>query len=61
MDGRDKFPGCEAEEDTWGEVVFANAVAELEVLVEHGAEGQGNGLEWLLVKVREENSEVALP
>ena len=38
MDGRDEFSCRETEEDTRGEVVLADAVAELEVLVEHCAE-----------------------
>ncbi len=46
MDGRDEAAGGEAEEDAGGKVVFAEAVAELEVLVEHGAQGEGDGLCW---------------
>lgn len=47
VDGRDEAAGGEAEEDAGGEVVFADAVAELEVLVEHGAKGEGDRL-WVL-------------
>lgn len=46
MNGRDEATGGKAEEDARGEVVFAEAVAELEILVEHGAEGEGDGLFW---------------
>lgn len=49
MDGRDEAAGGEAEDHAGGEVVFADAVAQLEVLVEHGAEGEGDGLCGLLV------------
>ena len=42
-----EFASCETEEDAWGEVVRADAVAELEVLVEHQAEGQRDGLKFV--------------
>jgi hypothetical protein len=44
VDGRDETAGDEAEDDARGEIVFSEAVTELEVLVEHGAEGEGYGL-----------------
>lgn len=49
MDGRDEAAGDEAEDYAGSEVVFSEAVAQLEVLVEHGAEGEGDGLESCLV------------
>lgn len=39
VDRRHEFACHEAEEDFEGEVVFSEAAAELEVLVEHSAEG----------------------
>lgn len=39
VDGRNEFTGQQAQDDTRREVVLADAGAELEVLVEHGAEG----------------------
>lgn len=45
MDGRHEFPCRETEEDAGREIVLADPVAELEVLMEHGAEGQGDRLE----------------
>jgi hypothetical protein len=39
MDWGYEFAGCETEEHARGEVVFLDALAELEVLVEHCAEG----------------------
>jgi hypothetical protein len=42
--GRHELAGDEAQNYAQGEVVFAQPVAELEVLVEHGAEREGNGL-----------------
>ena len=44
MNRRYEFPGCEAREHAWGEIVFADAVAQLKVLMEHGAKSQGYGL-----------------
>lgn len=44
MDRRYKTAGDKAEYDARGEVVFAKALAELEVLVEHCAEREGDGL-----------------
>lgn len=44
MNRRDGLAGHETEEDAGGEVVFADAGAELEVLLEHGWEGEGDGL-----------------
>lgn len=44
VDGRHEAPRDEAEEDTGRDVVFADAVAELAVLVEHVPEAEGDGL-----------------
>ena len=44
MDWWDKFPGRETEEDARRKVVLADAVTELEVLVEHGTESKRDGL-----------------
>lgn len=38
MDRRDEFARCEAEEDPRREVVLADALTKLEILVEHGGE-----------------------
>lgn len=51
MDGRDEAAGDEAEDHAGGEVVFADTVGELEVLVEHGAEGEGDGLLGIVVRL----------
>ena len=48
VDGRHEFAGCEAFEDARWKVVFADAGAELEVLVEHDAEGERDGLSALV-------------
>ena len=37
MDGREELARHEAQDDAGGEVVLVDPVAELEVLVEHGA------------------------
>ena len=42
MNRRYKAAGDETENDARGEIVFAKSVAELEVLVEHCAEGKWN-------------------
>ncbi len=42
--------GCQAQDDAGRKVMFADAVAELEVLVEHGAEGERDGLCTLVVE-----------
>ena len=47
MDRRYEFAGCETEKDAWRDIMFADAVAELKVLVEHRAEGQGDGLAFI--------------
>lgn len=52
MNRRDEATGDEAENDAGREVVFADAVGQLEVLVEHGAEGEGNGLCGVLVRLK---------
>jgi hypothetical protein len=44
MNRRYELASCETEENVRREVVLADAVAELKVLVEHRAKGQGNGL-----------------
>lgn len=44
MDGGHEAAGGETEDDAGGEVMFADAVGELEVLVEHCAEGERDGL-----------------
>jgi hypothetical protein len=44
MDGRYEFACHETEEDSWREVVLADTMTELEVLVEHCAEGEGDRL-----------------
>ena len=44
MDGREELARHEAEDDAGGEVVLVDPVAELEVLVEHGPQGEGDGL-----------------
>ena len=44
MDRGDEAASDEAENDAGSKVVFSESVAELEVLVEHGAEGEGNRL-----------------
>jgi hypothetical protein len=43
---RDKFAGCKAEKHAGREIVFADTVAKLEVLVEHGSECERNRLGW---------------
>ena len=42
VDGRHEAAGEEAEDDLRGKIVFAQSVAKLEVLIEHGAESEGN-------------------
>jgi hypothetical protein len=44
VDRGHEFACCETQEHARRDVVFADAVAELEILVEHGAEGKGDGL-----------------
>ena len=44
MDGREELARHEAEDDAGGEVVLVDPVAELEVLVEHGPQGERDGL-----------------
>lgn len=44
MDGGNGLAGHEAEDDVRGDVVSPYPLAELEVLVEHCAEGEGCGL-----------------
>lgn len=44
MNRRYELPRREAQEDAGGEIVFPYAVAELEVGLEHCAEGEGYGL-----------------
>lgn len=44
MDGGHEAAGYEAEYHAWGEIVFSETMAELEVLVEHCAEGERDGL-----------------
>ena len=39
VDGRHEFACCKTKEDARGRVMFADAVAKLEILVEHSAEG----------------------
>ncbi len=51
MNGRDEAAGGETENDAGGEVVFADAMAQLEILVEHGTEREGDGLWDCLVRL----------
>ena len=44
MNGREELTGHQAQDDAGGEVVLVDPVAELEVLVEHGAQGERDGL-----------------
>lgn len=44
MDRRHGLAGHKAEQDAGGQVVFPDAGAELEVLLEHGWEWEGHGL-----------------
>jgi hypothetical protein len=50
VDRRYEFACHETEENSWREIVLADTVAELEVLVEHCAEGEGDRLLYLSMK-----------
>lgn len=52
MDGWHKAAGHKAEDNARREVVFSEPVAQLEVLVEHGTQGEGNRLESVSVFLR---------
>jgi hypothetical protein len=52
VDGRNVFPCQEAEEDAGREVMLADAMGHLEVLVEHGTEGKWDRLCDVLVTGR---------
>ena len=45
MDGRNEASGGQTKHDAGGEVVFADAVTKLEVLIEHGSKGERDGLD----------------
>ena len=51
MNGREELTGHQAEDDAGGEIVLVDPVAELEVLVEHGAQGERDGLAQVLISV----------
>lgn len=59
VDGWDEFARRETEEDAGGEVVFADSVSELEILVEHGAEGEWDGLYLLVWYLKERKGDVS--
>ena len=44
VNGRNELARNQAEEDARGEVVLADALGHLKILVEHGVEGKGDGL-----------------
>ena len=44
MNRREELTRHQAQDDAGGEIVLVDAVAELEVLIEHGPQGERNGL-----------------
>lgn len=51
MDRGHEAAGYEAEDHAWGEIVFSESMAELEVLVEHCAEGKRDRLVLFLLVI----------
>ena len=57
MDWWYEFASCETKKHAWRKVVLADAVTELEILVEHGAEGEGDRLGDIRLRGRHDAAE----